>query len=381
MNKNFRRLALVLGLSSVLTAGVVDAANYTKTLQATYSNIQVSYNGVVKSLSAEPFAVDGTTYLPLRALGNAIGADVNWNSDSHTVVITQDAASSSTTAAQIQQYQSQIAALTQQLATANAQLANYQSSNTTTNNSTTNGTTTNTTTSTTALANEIQTYLEDTFSDKYNISWDISVSISSSYVTVELSYSSKSDATTFGDLSEAKVKSFLTSICGNVRTYTELPIKGTIVDDYNDVTKSTFSYSKSNSLSYDLDTADYDDFAEDLLDEYDEITSIETTNGDSSASATTSTFGVDVDNIKITTSGSNLLISVYLDLDEDSSSDQNRWNYMNTNGESTMKKFGKKLISAVESEFDLDASIIYYDVDENKIGKATSSSFSRYELD
>lgn len=42
--------------------------------------------------TVEPFAIDGTIYLPVRAAGKALGMDVNWDSKSSTVQLTRQKA-------------------------------------------------------------------------------------------------------------------------------------------------------------------------------------------------------------------------------------------------------------------------------------------------
>ena len=41
----------------------------------------------------EPFIIDGTTYLPVRALSNALGFDVGWDNATSTVSISSGASS------------------------------------------------------------------------------------------------------------------------------------------------------------------------------------------------------------------------------------------------------------------------------------------------
>lgn len=40
----------------------------------------------------EPFIVDGTTYLPIRAVSEALGKDVYWNGQTNTVYINENPA-------------------------------------------------------------------------------------------------------------------------------------------------------------------------------------------------------------------------------------------------------------------------------------------------
>lgn len=75
-------------------AGSALAATVTKQLTAYYNNIKISLNGSevvpkdVKGNPVDPFIVDGTTYLPIRAIASALGLDVDWDGTTKTVVLT-----------------------------------------------------------------------------------------------------------------------------------------------------------------------------------------------------------------------------------------------------------------------------------------------------
>lgn len=84
-------VALVAGLSSAaLAVGVTK-----KQLTAEYSGIQITLDGQkiepkdANGATVEPFIVDGTTYLPVRALSNALGLDVDWDQATQTVILSQ----------------------------------------------------------------------------------------------------------------------------------------------------------------------------------------------------------------------------------------------------------------------------------------------------
>ena len=59
-----------------------------------YGGISVSLDGQKLALknesgdSVEPFAIDGTTYLPIRAISSALGLDVEWNAQRQEVKLT-----------------------------------------------------------------------------------------------------------------------------------------------------------------------------------------------------------------------------------------------------------------------------------------------------
>lgn len=82
--------ALIFGLLAT------PASAAAKEVQAalTYSDISISVNGEdvtptnVNGASTEPFAIDGTVYLPLRAIAEALGCDVGWDGAANSVLIT-----------------------------------------------------------------------------------------------------------------------------------------------------------------------------------------------------------------------------------------------------------------------------------------------------
>ena len=62
-----------------------------QSINVDYNNIKVTLNGEQVNLvdangkAVEPFAIDGTTYLPVRAVSNALGLDVGWDASTTTV--------------------------------------------------------------------------------------------------------------------------------------------------------------------------------------------------------------------------------------------------------------------------------------------------------
>lgn len=91
-------LAMLMVLSS--TTSVLAAGTKTKTATLTYSNIKVTIDGKQVELKDknEPFVIDGTTYLPVRAIGEALGLDVAWDGETSTVALTTKSASTTTSA-------------------------------------------------------------------------------------------------------------------------------------------------------------------------------------------------------------------------------------------------------------------------------------------
>lgn len=93
MKKKTLTLLLALALSlGMFTMGAL-AASGTRTLEVTFKDIKLVVDGteVVPKDAAgnvvEPFVYNGTTYLPVRAVGEALGKGVTWDGNTNTVYI------------------------------------------------------------------------------------------------------------------------------------------------------------------------------------------------------------------------------------------------------------------------------------------------------
>lgn len=102
MKKKAVVLCLV-GLQWALGTCTVSAANGTKNISATFRNIKIVVDGKEVSTSAEPFVYNGTTYLPIRAVGEAVGKEVTWNAGTNTVYLGEVPASAQQAQAGVQQ--------------------------------------------------------------------------------------------------------------------------------------------------------------------------------------------------------------------------------------------------------------------------------------
>ena len=80
-------------LAATLLSGLVGtalAANVI-TKELYYNDIKIQLNGKAIELKdatgnkVEPFVIEGTTYLPVRAVGEALGLNVSWDGDTQTV--------------------------------------------------------------------------------------------------------------------------------------------------------------------------------------------------------------------------------------------------------------------------------------------------------
>lgn len=80
---------LVLGLILATTVPTFAAG-----LTATITNLTIRVNGAVKQLNAQPVSIAGTTYLPLRAIGDLLGYSVGYDSRNKSVSLDRQQAES-----------------------------------------------------------------------------------------------------------------------------------------------------------------------------------------------------------------------------------------------------------------------------------------------
>jgi flagellar biosynthesis/type III secretory pathway protein FliH len=88
MRKSLNILLLIVLMVSLLGNFLpADAAGVTRSIKAVFSNIKIFVDGKALETSQEPFIIQGTTFVPLRDLGEAIGAQVHWDGANNTIQI------------------------------------------------------------------------------------------------------------------------------------------------------------------------------------------------------------------------------------------------------------------------------------------------------
>ncbi|MDF2593886.1 MAG: copper amine oxidase N-terminal protein [Clostridia bacterium] len=242
-SKTYKILCLTLGLGIALSGSVVQAASLTKTLKAAYSNIGISYNGQMKYLTSEPFLVDGATYVPLRAVSEIMGSNVNWANN--TVYITGSTAAPVSSDQELAAKNFEIASLKQQLEVAKKELETFKGT----------GTTAGSNLTTAAVSSTLST-IESEYEDEYSVDWEFNLKIVSSRLELTVSYDSRYDESPYNKLSESKRKALIKDICYDISDrHNDVEIRGTIEDSRTDTEKASFKYTKSGSYQYDEETA------------------------------------------------------------------------------------------------------------------------------
>lgn len=87
---------IAVGAAVILCTGSVLASPLTEMIEVTYNNIKLNIDGkeiIPKDVNGnliEPFIHDGTTYLPIRAVSEALNKKVSWEETTSTVNVVSD---------------------------------------------------------------------------------------------------------------------------------------------------------------------------------------------------------------------------------------------------------------------------------------------------
>ena len=93
-NAKWFALGVVVTVIISMFAVPAFAKQGSENIEVTFRDIKISINGNVvtptdaSGVAVEPFLYNGTTYLPIRAIGNALGMEVGWNGDTNTATMT-----------------------------------------------------------------------------------------------------------------------------------------------------------------------------------------------------------------------------------------------------------------------------------------------------
>lgn len=341
MSKKYKRLCLTFGLGAALCATVVNAANYTRTLTATYRNIGVTYNGASKTLSAEPFLVDGSTYVPLRAVSEIMGADVKWNGSTNTVSITNTGSDNTALQQQLATANYQVTTLQRELETVKKELETYKNSNSSSSSSSTSGTDI-----TTAELEATETYLLNNYYDQLHkdIDLDFDLTKKNSRLQLTISYDSSSEERVYNDLKDRTIENFIDEICEEIADrHSGIEIQGTIEYTRSKAEeKASFNYSKTGRLSVDLGI-DEDEVEEIISDKYDEL-------------SLPGLDDTDITSIDVSINESSSTITFTLFVDSSASNFKDTWNANRETGGYTLRKELKEITEAIQEETDFDVN-------------------------
>ncbi len=245
---------LSIVLVFVLAIGAFAATGVSKrSLSAIFRNIQLKINGNIIATEEEPFIIDGKTYVPLRVVGQALGALVNWDSDANLVTIDGSGTSSEVEAlkAQLQQTEAENARL-------KAQIEDLQGDSGTTPDPDTDPDTD--TTKKSIL--DLNTNLLEDYDKLADIKIkDIRLTGNKDDITVNIDVNLDVYDNDWEELTDNKIKSWVADICLDIQDYysDDTSIMGKIKDTDSKDTLIEFSKYRTQALKISYKDKDHRD--------------------------------------------------------------------------------------------------------------------------
>lgn len=202
MKKMSKKVVVIIAAIMVLSLSFATtgfAADQFKTLKAWFGDIKIMRNQQQVPIEGKPFIVDGTTYVPLRAIATLFDKEVAWDGANYKISIDdkpdlnmtymlQTIASKET---EINKLKARVTELESELATKKA----------------------NTTIST---LSDMERYLNSDYGRFGSIDFDINLSGTTRNVTAKL-YIGSSDYTNWNSLSDTKKKEYLQSLVDEIQ--------------------------------------------------------------------------------------------------------------------------------------------------------------------
>ncbi len=259
MKRRFALITLALLLVVAVAVPPAQAATLEKILKANYG-VQILYNNqVLTSATAQPFIVDGTTYVPLRMLMDSFGdKQIAWDNTARKVLISS--ATSQMEAMYMQQISSrnaQITELQNKVKTLETQLAAKTAAGD-------------------IDLDDIEDGLNDDYNDYKSLDFEYTVSGDEDKITVKIDI----DKDDWDDLSTSEQESLLQDIADDVWNEAEdADVAFSIKDGSSTIKSLTVEADDDVSLS-DVDTEDLEDALNEDYDSYESVSFEYTVTGD-----------------------------------------------------------------------------------------------------
>lgn len=227
MNKKVVFLVTAMLVISFSLGSVAFAADNFQNLRAWFGDIKIFTNNQQVQLSAKPFIVDGTTYVPLRAVSDIFNKDIYWDGVNYRIDINDKPTLPDENifylTQQLVERQTKITELEKKVAELEAKLEE--------NKNTSN-----------SSISELEKFLNKEFGTYKRVNFDIDLSQSKDKITVSIYVDLSKQSSRWNDLSSSDIKDLLQDITDEILyDFKNADVTGTIEDS---------SKNRNNELVY-----------------------------------------------------------------------------------------------------------------------------------
>ncbi len=337
INKRKKTIACIVALVFLLSICTVSLAQgQYKQITAWIGDVKIINNGASVNMNVSPLIIDGTTYVPVRALSDIFEKEVGWNGDTHTVILKDK---TNTT----------VAALRQQLTLQNIELSSLRSKIEKLEEENEELEEENEELEEDLDDDEddlddLEDNLNDDYEDYEDIEFDISLSGDEDDITVRISVDLDEYDDEWDDLSTSDKEDYLQDIVDDILDeYEDADVEGYIRDSSRSSSNKLLTF----TVSWDEVDLDMDDDLSDLEDELDE--NYDTYLEDD-----------DIDDLSIELEydeDDDIIFYVYIDYDRY----EDEWEDLS---DSEIRSFMSHIYADIEDEYD-DEDIVGYIYDED----------------
>jgi len=331
----FNKKKMVIAFVVMLSVLILPAVQYShasvlkKTVDAWYRDIKIVANGTQVQMPLEPFIMNDSTYVPVRAISEILGKNVAWDGATSSITITDKPGSNVAVLNNtILQQNAEITRLKAEIADLKEQLDDAKSSS--------------------DDLNDLEDELNDDYSDFENIEFDIGLDGDEDDIQVEISFDGGEYLDEWDTLSNSEIEDYLQDIVDDILDeFDGADIDGFIEDSDSNKTMVEFTVDSKGNVSTDSSDFDSDleNFEDDLNDNYSN--------------------NFDGFEISISLSGDEDNIKFYVEVDS------NDWETLSNNA---IGDFMDAVYDDISDEFD-DATVKGYVYDGSvRLGTYTSSS-------
>jgi len=275
LKKNITLIIIIVLTLSLFLTSMAFADGTFKNLKAWFGDIKIFVNNKQVQMDVQPFIVDGTTYVPVRALSNILNQEVAWDGTNRRIDITDKS----------NQYTSYISYLSQQLTEKQnkineleAKVAELQAQLTTSKQGSK------------YTLSQMEKYLNDEYGVYKKITFDIELYGDKEDIEVEIYVDLDDYYSKWNSLTTSEIKSYIKDIVDDILdNFKDAKVSGFIEDSYNDKKLVEFYLNKKGSLTvnikdsrykYTYDIDDLEDYLNKNYDEYEGVYFTITLSGD-----------------------------------------------------------------------------------------------------
>ncbi|KUO49430.1 MAG: hypothetical protein APF76_08650 [Desulfitibacter sp. BRH_c19] len=256
IKKRWKRVALLFAILFVFTSTTLasQAANANqKTLNAIFGLTKIIYNSSDLTAHAEPFLADGTTYIPLRKMGEVFNKNITWDDATKTVVVSDKPVPAlENMQAQLNAKDNTIAMLEVRIAELEEYISKKEPD-----------------------LDDLEDQLNDDYDEYEDIEFEISLSGDEDDIEVEIEVDLDDFYTEWNKLSNSDIEDYLQDICDDILDeFEDADITGSIIDTDEDEELISFEIDSRGNVETDYE-ADIDDLEDQLNDDYDEYEDID----------------------------------------------------------------------------------------------------------